>query len=184
MAERYIQYGELPFHIDMFVDSSFISRKDRKIVPCRWFGIVSKYGEMYGASVMLESGAVYRDIPIHALSFVPQKHKWTEADAQRWDCYGAEFTTYEYKLLRHSDARVRINGREWEGKYLFTVGPLSDGFSRDPGQAKEFMFIQLDIGRVTCVPTDMVLFHDKSWNPGKLEWPKGLKRKNRTYHCE
>jgi len=44
MSENCIQYGELPFHVDMFVDNSFIARKGNKFVPCRWFGLVSKYG--------------------------------------------------------------------------------------------------------------------------------------------
>ena len=185
MSEHYIQYGELPFHIDMFVDSSFIARKGNKFVPCRWFGLVSKYGEMWGSNVLLECGAIYRDIPIHALAFAKDaKRDWKPADAQKWDCYGTGFTTWEYKILRHVDARARINGNEWDGKYLFTAGPLGDSFTRDPGQAKEFTFLHLDIGRVTCVSTDMVLFQDKSWNSGKLEWPTGLKRKTKTWHCE
>jgi len=185
MSDRYIQYGELPFHIDMFVEDSFISHKGGKLVPCRWFGLISKYGEMWGANVLLENGAIYRDIPIHALAFRKDNiAQWEPADAQKWDCYGAEFSTWEYKILRHVDARVKINGKEWDGKYLFTAGPLGDGFSRDPGQAKEFTFVQLDNGRLTCVSTDMVLFQDKSWNAGKLAWPVGLKRKTKTWHCE
>ncbi len=51
-----------------------------------------------------------------------------------------------------------------------------------PSQSKEFMFIQLDNGRLTIMPTNELRFHDKSYTEG--DWPKDLKLNDSTWRVE
>jgi len=176
----YTHSGNLPFHIDCYADTAFFMKEPSGFAPVRWFGLTSKYGEMWGCNLLLECGAVYRNIPPHAIAFVRDPYPmWGPSDAQKWDCYGPQFSTLEYTALVNLDCTT-MDGHE--GCYLFTAVPLFDGFSRDPGQSKEFMFLKLDNGRLSIVSTDMVLFRDKSFTTGG--WPKGLKRQSETWHCE
>jgi hypothetical protein len=139
---------------------------------------------MWGCTIMLECGAVYRAVPPHALAFQENPNPlWGDANAQTWDCYGRDFSTIEYTYLRGLTVDSKdIDGCEHRGEYLFTVAPIDDGFSRYPEQAKEFMFIKLDNGRLTIQPTDKVLFHDSSFVTP--QWPTDLKTTTETYSCE
>lgn len=178
----YTGSGDLPRHLYVFVDSAFIRREGKGYEPTVWFGLTAKYGEMWGANLMLECGAIYRNVPLHALAFQPDPEPvWREADAQAWDCYGAQFSLLEYRYLTNLDAEIR-KPVKLVGTYLFTAIPMFDGFTRDPGQSKEFMFLKLENGRLTCKPTDMLIWHDKSFCT--TVWPTDLKRQMETYHCE
>lgn len=179
--------GQLPRHLYVYFDKRFIYR-DKNVTGFEravWFGLTSKFGEMWGCNLLLECGGVYRNIPPHAIAFCGDPAAaWDEKDAQAWDCYGAQFSTIEYHYLTNVAAEIKSvkDGSKLMGKYLFTAIPLFDGYTRHPGQSKEFMFLEMDNGRLAIKSTDMVLFHDKSFCEPK--WPDGLKRSHDTYHCE
>lgn len=178
----YSQAGQLPHHQYCWVDLSFISDQIG-LAPCVWFGLVSIPGRVWGCTIMLECGAVYRAVPPHALAFSDNPEPtWLIDHAQRWDCYGREFSTIEYTYLRGMDVVAKCSDTTVAGEYLFTVAPIDDGFSRYPEQAKEFMFIKLNNGRLTIQPTDKVLFCDRSFVTP--EWPTNLKTTTEIYSCE
>jgi hypothetical protein len=139
---------------------------------------------MWGCTIMLECGAVYRAVPPHALAFDPQPElDWREYQAQRWDCYGREFSTIEYTYLRGMEAVVKCSDTFRYGTYIFTAAPIDDGFSRHPEQAKELMFLRGHNGRLMIQPTDKVLFCDPSFVVTP-EWPTDLKTTTEIYTCE
>ena len=178
----YSQAGQLPHHQYCLVDASFISSRTG-FIPCVWFGLVSIPGRMWGCTIMLQCGAVYRAVPPHALAFQENPElDWRVDHAQRWDCYGSEFSTIEYTYLRGVGVIAKNCDGESFGEYLFTAAPIDDGFSRHPEQAKEFCFIKLNNGRLTIQPTDKVLFCDDSF--ATPEWPKDLKTTTEIYSSE
>ena len=93
--------GSLPKHKYVWVDTSFTHKAAIGFVPAVWFGLVSHPGRMWGCNVMLESGAVYRGLPLHALAHdrYPE-NGWQPEHAQQWDCYGYDWTATEYTFLR------------------------------------------------------------------------------------
>jgi hypothetical protein len=139
---------------------------------------------------MLESGAIYRSLPPHALAFDDgmgvDEVDWPLVNAQTWDCYGAQFSTLEYDYLATLDcvASVGPDHRRIEGVYLFTAAHLGDGFSRVPEQAKEFTFIALENGRLTIQPTDRVVFRERSFTGPTMTFPTDLKRQTTIWSCE
>lgn len=179
--------GELPRHLYVWVDSGHTHQKPMGFVPAVWFGLVSYPGRAWGCTVMLESGAVYRNLPPHAIAFQLNpwsESEWTVQDSQTWDCYGTDFSTLEYEYLRGLECKVRANGKDHIGEYLFSVTPVGDGFSAYPDQSKEFSFIRLDNGRLTIQPTDRIVFRERSFTDNKLEFPKGLKRQEQVWTVE
>lgn len=172
--------GSLPGgHIYAFVDMEFISHQTG-FEPVVWFGLTSYPGRAWGCHVMLECGAVYRNVPPHALAFsdVPDTH-WPIQAAQLWDCYGYQFTTIEYEYLRGLEARTAAGQL---AEYLFTVAPLADGFTRAPEQSKEFMFLRTRGDRLTIQPTNKVRFIDRSFT---IDQPvPALKLQTEIWSCE
>ena len=178
--------GDLPKHIYCFVDSKFIRTDGKGFEPCVWFAIRSWPGRTWGCHIMLECGAIYRDVPPHAISFKPDPTEkemlWSLYDAQRWNCYGTQFSTIEYTFLQG----LSLETRENRGKYLFTAVPLNDGYTEAPEQAKEFVFCRLLNYRLAILPTNMVLFADKSFCTSNKRpvWPSDLKLANHKWSVE
>lgn len=188
---KYSLVGELPRHVDCHIAAKFLY--DDKMVtsaqPAIWFGLVSFPGRAWGCTVMLESGAIYRNLPPHALMFCregrPVEPSWSIDEAQLWDCYGEEFTTLEYDLLREHRCMVRIGGDDLPGEYLFTAAPIGDAWTARPEQMKEFIFIRLGNGRLTIQPTNRVIFEERAFTRNKnLEFPKDLRRQTEVWSCE
>ncbi|NBO70784.1 MAG: hypothetical protein EBU66_10275 [Bacteroidetes bacterium] len=179
----YTGSGNIPHHIYCWVDSSFVRKYAPKYTfePCIWFGLHSKPGHSWGCHIMLECGAVYRGVPPHALAFdVAPDPMWSLLDSQIWDCYGDQFSVVRYDYLNGQRAEIRSNGLF--GRYLFTAIPMNDGFTMEPTQSKEFMFIELDNGRLCIMPTNELRFHDKSFTEG--DWPTNIKLNTTSWRVE
>ena len=176
--------GELPRHLYCYVDSRYTHQEPTGFIPAVWFGLISYPGRTWGCTVMLESGAIYRNVPAHGIAFSLPTPTWTPKEAQTWNCYGEDFTCLEYSYLSGLKCKVKANEREFLGSYLFTAAPVGDGFSAYPEQAKEFGCIQLENGRLTIQPTNHVLFQEISFTDPTFEWPRGLQRQTHIYSAE
>jgi hypothetical protein len=174
--------GAMPRHQYAWVEPNALGEHDW--LPCVWFVLTSYPGRAWGCHVLLECGAVYRNVPLHQLATRKDAEPWTPARAQTWDCYGWQFATIEYPFLASMNARVRLRDRtEHDGQYLFTAVPVGDAFSASPEQSKEFYFVALDNGRFTSQPTNHVLIEDRSFTR-KLEWPTFLRRQTAVWSAE
>ena len=175
--------GSLPKHKYVFIDSRFTHEQPCGFVDVIWFGLVSRTGRTWGCNIRFDFGAVYRELPPHAIAFREDAEpEWSPEQAQMWDCYGYEWVAHEYTYLRGLRCRAMVCGKAYEGDYLFTVAPMEDGFSDEPEQAKEFMFIELDNGRLTIQPTNRVLFFDRSFSSDE-PMPR-LKVQTESWSCE
>ena len=179
--------GSLPKHQYVWVDTRFTHREPIGFLPAVWFGLVSHPGRMWGCNVLYENGAIYRNVPLHALANIPnppENSPWTERNAQQWNCYGTGWSATEYTYLRGYRCKAKCGDEGLIGTYLFTVAPVGDGFSETPEQSKEFTFVKLDGGRFTVQPTDRIIFEDKSFTTHQWEWPNVFKRQTEVYSCE
>lgn len=173
--------ASLPRHIYCLIDSSFVGLEGwHKAV---WFGLHSHPGRMWGCTVMLECGAVYRNLPPHALAWEETAPPWEAKQAQLWDCYGPQFSVLVYGYLDGLDATARICGEDVPASYLFTAVPIGDGFTHEPEQEKEFMFLRTEHGRLTVQPTNRVRFREPSFTDDDVPIPR-LKTQTEVYSCE
>lgn len=178
----YTHSGSLPVHQYVWLEPDAIGKHDW--IRGVWFAITCYPGRAFGCHILLESGAVYRNVPLHKIATKKDAAPWTPGDAQTWDAYGWQFAMIEYPFLQAMNARVKLqNGKEHDGMYVFTLVPVGDAFSAAPEQSKEFYFVALDNGRYTSQPTNQVLVDDRSF-VDKLEWPTYLKRQRGWFSAE
>lgn len=184
-------FTSLPRHLYCYVERRFLG-EGTGLEPCSWFGLTSLPARAWGLSVLLECGAVYTQVPPHALYFpVPggdfSETAWPLARAQLWDCFGYAFAVHEYTqlALAGGGARARWPNVEGElaGRYLFTAQHYGDAYSQTPEQAKQFHFLALENGRLTALPGTNVLFGDACFTTD-AGWPKWLRTQQAVYRCE
>lgn len=181
---NYTKIGALPTHRYIWVDSQYTHAEPCGLVEAMWVGLTSIPGRAWGINVILrDGGALYRNIPPHAVSFtVGPGHEWNISDAQLWDCYSYHFAVLQNPIMRGMEVSVRLKTDViLHGQYLFSTAHLHDGWSDSPDQDKEFIFVQLDCGRLTIQPTNRVRFIDHSFTTNEL--PK-LKLQETVYSCE
>ena len=176
--------GSLPAHVYCHVDKSFVRTGEQTgFEPAVWFGLRAYAGRAWGCHVLLECGAVVRDLPLHALAQHDEAEPWTLEQSQHWDCYGDQFSLVRYTYLQGLEARAKCARAEQLGEYLFTACPMLDGFSAEPAQSKEFMFLALRNGRYAAQPTNRVLFIERSFTE-QTAWPSDIQRQAEVWSCE
>lgn len=172
----------LPHHLYVWVDSSFIRKDGKGFEPAVWFAIRSTPNRAWGCHVVLECGAVYRNLPPMALAWsATPEPAWTLQQAQVWDCYGTEFDVIRYDYL--ADLEARYDGGDDRATCLFTACPHSDGFSAAPEQSKEFMFMRTEGDRLLIRPTNMLLFEERSFTTD-TGWPTDIMTTTQVWNCE
>jgi hypothetical protein len=184
---HYYRIGQLQKHLYLYVDTNFTHKEPVGFIPCAWFGLVSYPSRSWGCNLLLENGAIYRNVPISALSFTPNAEPWSLEQAQAYNCYSDSFTVIEYTFLSGLKCAVKIDSKALIGHYLFTVAPTHDGFSHEPEQNKELLFIRLNNGRLTVQPTNHIKIEDVSFTEkfnGDLSLPKGLKGQKEIYQAD
>jgi hypothetical protein len=183
--------GSIPVHQYVWVAREFV-RTDNNTgwEPAIWFGLQSTPSRAFGLHVRLDNGAIVRNLPPHSIKWVSGEDEraasWILQDAQIWDCTGEQFSIHEYKYLREMSCVVRDTlDRNVEGTYLFTVVPMDDGWSREPEQQKEYLFIRTEGGRLAIRPTNMVLTLDDSQRRmDVVKWPDNIKSQAKKWHAE
>jgi hypothetical protein len=181
---NYTKIGALPTHRYIWVDSQYTHEEPCGLVEAMWVGLTSIPGRAWGINVILrDGGALYRNIPPHAVAFIlDPDDDWNISDAQLWDCYSYHFSILQNPIMRGMEVSVRLETDViLHGQYLFSTAHMHDGWSDSPDQDKEFIFVQLDNGRLTIQPTNRVRFIDRSFTTDAL--PK-LKLQETVYSCE
>lgn len=148
-------------------------------------GAVLRKDMALGFTVLLESGALWYDVPIHALSLqagVP----WTELRiCQMWDCLSDQWSAHRYDHLRYLAVKVRLNNycqTVADADYLFTIEMLNSFYADDPSEHKTFNILALTTGQIVAYPNNRCQFVDKTFT--KLKQTMDYIRTHRHYFAE
>jgi hypothetical protein len=175
---------DLPHHLYVTIDAGVISKKESGSQKGVLFSLQPNLGGIFGGHLLLECGAVYRNIPLNSITvdinqetkYIEETINWSPQHLQTWDCYSENYAVIEYNYLRGLCTKAKgPNGEILYGIYKFTLIPKGDGFSRHLDQAKELVFCHHNTsGRIFIRTTDKILFEEKSFTT-KVDWPTHLK---------
>lgn len=155
-------------------------------IPAVWWGVSVTPNRLLGCHVLLENGAMVIDVPLMALSWLPETvahQEWVHHAT--WDSYGwdAEIVASDYldampvKLLDHNHKLTDVRGELW-----FAVDHVRDGFSMEPAQHKHLWVVAVEDGRFAWLPQDQLLLLDKSFTTVANVPP--VKRQDTVYRVE
>lgn len=180
--------ADIPF-LRCWVRLPFIS--DRTGVEEAYaFAIQSHPGRALAFHVMLQSGAHYRGVPIHAIALRPGAIGRALQDCQMWDCFSSRpvVTVFQY-LKDHAAIACTAAGR-MDATYLFTVDWLPDsperpGFLACPEQTKCAHVLAMSDGNLAALPTNRVLWKDGYFvGSAPLAPERGYTVQDATYSAE
>lgn len=162
---------ELPRHRYVYVVPSFVLRPDdlrTALIPAVWVGVSVTPGRALGCHVLLESGALVVDLPLHALrgAFV----QWAPlklSDVVAWDCYGWSAEIWEPSYLSGLSCAILSADHKHvtnRAKLWFAVDHVGDGFSLAPDQHKHLLVVERqDDHALMLLPQDRLLIEEASF---------------------
>lgn len=130
------------------------------------FGVSSVPGQAIGFHVLLENGAQYGRLPIHALLASSRGDRVANPqDLETWDCPSASVSciTYDFLAGKQVDAKI---GSGWRtGQYLFTLDWHGSAYAEGVGDLgwKCAHVLRLDVGCFAALPNNKIRWYDKAF---------------------
>ena len=158
----------LPTHRYVWVRDTFVHREPTgALVPAVWYGVSSTHGRAFGCHVLLESGAMVLDLPLHALSHDANvEGEPSIQEAVAWDSFGEDVEVYAVPYLAGLTATL-LNDRhqltELQGALWFALDWVRNGYSDYPEQHKHLWIVAVDGGAFCALPQDRLLVHEASF---------------------
>jgi hypothetical protein len=164
----------LPRHRYVWIVPTFVlqdAAPGDDLLPAVWYGVSVQPGRVMGCHVLLESGALIVDLPLHALRCRPDAvssaHAWRVQDAVRWDGFGWAAEVFEPQYLTGLSARLlddRHRPTTDVGTLWFCVDHVGDGYSSEPAQHKHLWIVALEASGVFAQrPQDQLLVIESSF---------------------
>jgi hypothetical protein len=151
------------------------------------FGVSALRNRALGFHALLETGAVFWRLPIHALTTKPFAPVALE-DMQLWSCLSSTIHVIQYAHLKEMQVDVRLPGVTARGEYRFTIDffpdrDLDTSLAEVPDQHKCAHIIALDDGPFCALPNNRVIWLDESFvRPSAA--PLGYKTNTHVWACE
>lgn len=176
-----------------FIRKEFLTGKPSSdMVDAYAFAILSLKGHALYFSVMLQTGAMYRFIPIHEIFTVSEiKETYALEHLCLWDAFSHNpiVTVFDY-LKGHECWAILRNKQSVQGEYLFTVDWLPDnnietGLINELDQNKCMHVIQLWNGQLAGLPNNRILWKDAYFIGNRPYADKeGYKPISESFHAE
>jgi hypothetical protein len=182
--------ASLPQHLYGYVRRRFVTNNTAiGIEKCVIHAVSCKPCQPLTFSILLECGAQYRGVPIHALivgqdptADIPSALGLTHH--QVWGCFGTEFSIIEMKYCDGMSAEWRdSDGKTYRGRGLgWAIEFDGDGYSNAPHQDKSFNMLLSDEGYLAAMPNNRVRWYEDSFTNWDL--PINLNVNHKKYYVE
>ena len=183
--------ASLPRHLYGQVHRSFITnhQEDAGWEHCIIHAMSCRPAQVITFSILLESGAQYRGVPIHALHLgqhpgvvpgpvMPISHH------QMWGCFGTMFHLVVMTFNEHLSAQYLDLSGDWvaaRGLGL-SVEFHDDGYSAAPHQDKSFNFLVTEQNKLVAMPNNRIRWWESSFTNWAL--PINLRVNHQVYLVE
>lgn len=177
----FMTHTALPYHLYVNVRNSYLGPTMPKgITKGIWHGIHSREGQMLMCHVLLETGAHWSGIPLHAIS---ASDNFFDADQiAPWYAMGNTIIATQLPYLEGLSTVCRHNHSVRHGRHTGIMIDWSDGFSRYPQEHKPLNLIATDPGPFIVMPNNYITLTDKHFtHDNKDEELKHYKRNEQIF---
>lgn len=113
-------------------------------------------------TILLTTGALFTGLPAHAIKFAPIHSTTSLQVSQMWDCISDSIEVFTIESLRYMSCEVKAQDAFYNGKYLFSIDFVGEGYSREPTHWKTMHAIHSDCGSLLLYPQYRVRFTDSA----------------------
>lgn len=125
--------------------------------PAIWHGLYCRPGQIPSVHVLLESGAHWSGLPLHAISTSEFKHD--EHSLVPWGGMGENLDVWHARYLEGLVISTAKPFKE-RGRHTGIMVDWNDGFSRYPQEHKPLSLVNLESGQFALLPNNYFVIHD------------------------
>lgn len=174
----------LPYHLYVNVKNSFLGpNMPDGVTRAIWHAIHCRPDQILMCHVLLESGAHWSGLPLHALSNT-QDFSITPNTLMPWAAMGEQIQAVHLKYLEGVNANIH-KPMQSQGRHTGIMIDWIDGYSRYPEEHKPLNLISLNSGQFALLPNNYTTYTDSHFtDPTKQTDLKHYLRNHKTYWGE
>jgi len=174
------KHANLPYHLYVKVRNDFLGPDmPSGFTSAIWHGIYCRPGQVPLAHVILESGAHWSGLPIHAITTDSISHE--TSSLVPWGGMGENLDVWHARYLEGLTVSILKPFRE-RGRHTGIIVDWCDGFSRYPQEHKPLSLINVSSGQFALLPNNYFLLHDAHFvDPASQENLKHYRRGETVY---
>jgi hypothetical protein len=178
------RHSNLPFHLYVNINNGFLGpQMPHGVTQGIWHGVYCRPNQILMCHILLESGAHWSGLPIHALS-ASEDFQYGSNELMPWSAMGEDLDVYHVKYLEGIECDIREPIEE-KGRHIGIIIDWKDGFSRHPQEHKPLNAIELRNGQFGLYPNNFLTFKDKHFvNNSSKDLLKFYKRNETTFWGE
>lgn len=159
-----MKHANLPYHLYVWVNNRYLGpAMPEGVTYGLWHGIHSRGGQIPMAHVLLETGAHWSGLPLHAMSLFTggAPKSWVEKEPQElcpWAAMGEHIEAWGAHYLEGMQVEYVKPG--WGGRHTGIIVDWCGGFDRHPQEHKPLNLIALNEGQFALIPNNYCRFRD------------------------
>ncbi len=155
-----MNHATLPFPIYVNVSNQMLGMQTPGVTRGMWHGVHSRLSQVVMCHVMLESGAHWSGLPIHAISAT---HTFcSPEEACRWGAMGERITVTHLPMLAGTRAETKDGA---DGTHTGLVIDWTDHWATVPAEHKPLNVIAMATGPYRLLPNNEM----RVWDPHLLD---------------
>lgn len=174
--------ANLPFHLYVNVNNAFLGPDMVGYTKGIWHGVYGREYQILLCHVLLETGAHWSGLPLHAISFT-DSFFFGPDQLMPWHCMGEDIEVFYSTMLEG----VKVESRkpiEMPGRHTGIIIDWKDGYSRYPQEHKPLNLIAFDQGQYALLPNNYLIFIEKHFVNPEKKWETKLYKRGETIYYE
>ena len=151
------KHSNLPYHFYVNVDNKFLGpNMPNGVTPAIWHAVYGRPYQLLLCHVMLESGAHWSGLPLHAIS-TTEDFSVDHKELMPWKTMGEDMDVVQFSYLEG----LQVNTRVGPGRHTGIIVDWKDGYSRYQQEHKPLNLVHLDSGQFALQPNNYCTFKDE-----------------------
>jgi len=173
------RHANLPYHLYVYVDNKYLGL-ETGYTQGIWHGVYARSGEVLLSHILLETGAHWTGIPLHAIRHIEGGSNKKSGEIQPWGNMGTDIDVF---FLKHLEGlEIEYFSQKLKGTATGIVVDWYDGFTKHPEQHKPLHLIAMNDGNYYLLPNNFLRWFDPSFvEESKWSECKGYRRGSQVW---
>lgn len=159
------KHSNLPYHFYVKINNEYLGPNMPKgTTEAIWHGVYGRPYQLLLGHILLESGAHWSGIPLHAISTTEDfsvKHE----ELMPWKCMGEDLDVIHFNYLEGLEVDTKCG----TGRHTGIIVDWKDGYSRYQHEHKPLNLVNLESGQFALMPNNYCVFSDSHFTNEKAK---------------